>query len=76
MAVIDLNRTNGRQAPHQKAKADRVGQVTSRDTPNPSMDERDIEVQAQDIVQQHLVNAPDLQELLDILNIIRKQGKY
>ena len=64
-----------REAPVQRAKLERVVQVVTVDSPIPSMDEFDIMEQANMVVHQHLSGSPELQEILDVLNIIRQQGK-
>ena len=68
--------TDDRRAPVQKAKVERVVNVVSVDSPIPTLDEFDIQIQAKNIVYQHVTNNPELQEILNVLNIVQQKGNH
>ena len=62
-------------APNQKAKVQRVGDVTSVEKQIPTVDVSEIRDQARSLNLSMKKNTPELQEILDVLNIIRHKGK-
>ena len=63
-----------RHATNQKAKVERVGDVTSVERQIPTVDVAEIRDQAKSFNQKMQSNTPELQEILDVLNIIRHKG--
>lgn len=71
---ITGGRVPRRNAPNQKAKVDRVGEVTSMEIQLPTVEIDEIRDQAKTLKTQMLNKSPELQEILDVLNIIRHKG--
>ena len=63
------------RATHQKQKINKVGEVTSVDRLIPTVDVTEIKNQAMSLKTSAPKNTPELQEILDVLNIIRHKGK-